>query len=154
MCDRIDFSTAKVIVELGPGTGVFTHELLKRASKDTRIFVFELNETFYKLLTEKIDDPRVVLYNKSADEIDIIFKEHGVQNVDAVLSSLPLAVIPDHTKKRILLKVYESLRCGGIYVQYQYSLASKKLIKMCFPKMKISFTSINLPPAFIYVGTK
>ena len=53
MCDKIDFETAKNIVELGPGTGVFTTELLKRASKDCRIFVIELNEEFYNFLSKK-----------------------------------------------------------------------------------------------------
>lgn len=154
MCDKIDFNTAKTIVELGPGTGVFTTEILKRASADARIFVIELNDSFYDLLKTKITDPRVVLLNQSADQIDLILKEHGIKHVDAILSSLPLAVIPDQTKKKILIKSYESLKCGGVYVQYQYSLASKRLIKMCFPKMKISFTTINIPPAFIYTGTK
>lgn len=154
MCDKIDFKTAKIIVELGPGTGVFTHEILKRALPDAKIFVFELNDAFYKLLQEKITDPRVSLFNLSADQIDIIFKDQNIKHVDAILSSLPLAVIPDQTKKKILVKSYEALKCGGVYVQYQYSLASKRLIKMCFPKMKISFTTINLPPAFIYTGTK
>ena len=154
MCDKIDFSTADAIIELGPGTGVFTTEILKRAKPTCKIFVFELNESFYNLLKEKITDPRVILYNKSADEVDLVYKEHGIKNVDAILSSLPLAVIPDQVKKKILLKSYEALRCGGVYVQYQYSLASTRLIKMAFPKMKISFSTINFPPAFIYIGTK
>ena len=154
MCDKIDFAKAKHIIELGPGTGVFTTEILKRALPDARIYIFELNTTFYELLKEKINDPRVVIYNKSADELDVIAKEHGVKQVDAVLSSLPLAVIPDRVKKRILLKSYEALKCGGVFVQYQYSLHSKKLLRLCFPKMRIEFTAINIPPAFVYVATK
>lgn len=154
MCDKIDFATADTIIELGPGTGVFTLELLKRAKPTCRIFLFELNLSFYELLKEKITDPRIVLLNKSADQLDIVRSEYGIKNVDAILSSLPLAVISDQIKKKILVKSYEALRCGGVYVQYQYTLASKKLIKMCFPKMKMAFTTINLPPAFIYIGTK
>jgi phosphatidylethanolamine/phosphatidyl-N-methylethanolamine N-methyltransferase len=154
MCDKIDFAHARHIIELGPGTGVFTRELLKRAHPDCKIYLFELNDSFYNLLKEKITDPRVVIYNRSADELDIIRKDFGIQQVDAVLSSLPLAVIPDMIKKKILIKTYDLLKHGGVYVQYQYSLASKKLIKMCFPKMKMSFTTINIPPAFIYTGTK
>lgn len=154
MCDRIDFSKSKVIVELGPGTGVFTYELIKRSASDAKIFIFELNENFYQLLKEKITDPRVVIFNKSADQLDIISKEYGIKQVDAILSSLPLAVIPETTKKKILVKAYEALKCGGVFVQYQYSLASKRLIKMCFPKMKISFTTVNFPPAFVYSCVK
>jgi len=154
MCDKINFENAKTIIELGPGTGVFTKEILKRADKDCKIFLFELNADFYNILKEKINDPRVVILNQSADEIDCIRTEYGIQHVDAILSSLPLAVIPDLIKKKILLKSYDMLKCGGVYVQYQYSLASKKLIKMCFPKLRLSFSTINIPPAFIYIGTK
>ena len=53
MCDKIDFSTAKNIVELGPGTGVFTEEILKRANPDCKIFVIELNTEFYEYLKNK-----------------------------------------------------------------------------------------------------
>lgn len=84
MCDKIDFKTAKFLVELGPGTGVFTTEILKRALPDAKIFVIELNDNFYNLLTEKIKDSRVVLLNKSADQLDVILKEHGVDHVDAI----------------------------------------------------------------------
>ncbi|NOQ73274.1 MAG: methyltransferase domain-containing protein [Crocinitomix sp.] len=154
MCDKIDFSTAKNIVELGPGTGVFTEELLKRASKDCRIFVIELNEEFYIFLKKKFNDPRIVLLKESADNLDDILERNGVAEVDAVLSSLPLTVIPDQIRKRIIIKSYEALKTGGVYVQYQYSLNAKKLIEKKFGKLKMGFVAINIPPAFVYLGTK
>jgi phospholipid N-methyltransferase len=154
MCDKIDFSTAKNIVELGPGTGVFTAEILKRASKDCRIFVIELNEEFYSFLSKKFNDPRIVLLKESADNLDAILASHGVEKADAILSSLPLAVIPDQIRKRIIIKSYDALRDGGIYVQYQYSLNAKKLIEKKFGKLKMGFVAINIPPAFVYLGVK
>ncbi|PRP96638.1 hypothetical protein TUN_33020 [Bacillus sp. M21] len=36
MVDTINFETAKCIVELGPGTGVFTKEIIKRKKKEKR----------------------------------------------------------------------------------------------------------------------
>ncbi len=154
MCDKIDFETAKNIVELGPGTGVFTTELLKRASKDCRIFVIELNEEFYNFLSKKFSDPRIVLLKESADNLDAILASHGAEKADAILSSLPLAVIPDQIRKRIIIKSYDALREGGIYVQYQYSLNAKKLIEKKFGKLKMGFVAINIPPAFVYLGIK
>lgn len=154
MCDKIDFKNAKAIVELGPGTGVFTAELLKRANADTTIIVIELNGDFYKLLKEKFNDSRIILLRESADNLDNILKEHNISEVDAVLSSLPLAVIPDPIRKKIVIKSYESLRKNGVYIQYQYSLNAKKLLEKKFGKLKIGFVAANIPPAFIYVGTK
>lgn len=154
MCNKIDFSTAKNIVELGPGTGVFTEELLKRSSKDCRIFVIELNEEFFNFLQKKFDDPRITLLRESADNIDRILAEHNVEHADAILSSLPLAVIPDQVRKRIVIKSYEVLKQGGVYVQYQYSLNAKKLLEMKFGKLEMGFVAVNIPPAFVYLGTK
>lgn len=154
MCDKIDFSTAKNIVELGPGTGVFTAELLKRANADCRIFVVELNREFFEYLEKKFTDPRLILVCESADQIDEIIHAHGVEKVDAVLSSLPLAVIPDQIRKRIIIKSYDILREGGVYVQYQYSLNAKKLLELKFGKLQMGFVAINIPPAFVYLGVK
>ncbi len=154
MCDTIDFSNVKNIIELGPGTGVFTEELLQRAPKDCKIFVIELNESFYNLLKNKITDPRVILLRESADNLDAIISEHQVESVDAILSSLPLAVIPDQIRKKIIIKSHTVLKEGGRYVQYQYSLNAKKLIERKFGKLKMGFVAINIPPAFVYIGTK
>jgi len=154
MCDKIDFSIARNIVELGPGTGVFTAELLKRAHADCRIFVVELNREFYEFLAENFTDPRIILLCESADQIDEIIHSYGVEKVDAVLSSLPLAVIPDQIRKRIIIKSYDILREGGVYVQYQYSLNAKKLLEMKFGKLQMGFVALNIPPAFVYLGVK
>ena len=41
MVESIDFENAKCIVELGPGTGVFTENILKKRNKDTIIILIE-----------------------------------------------------------------------------------------------------------------
>ncbi|MFK8045503.1 MAG: class I SAM-dependent methyltransferase [Crocinitomicaceae bacterium] len=154
MCDAINFSEAKVIVELGPGTGVFTQEILNRASLDSKIFVFELNEDFCRILESKFNDQRIILVNDSAEKLTAVLKEHQIENADAVLSSLPLTVIPEPVKSNILKASFDSLKPQGIYVQYQYSLNAKKLIEKQFGKLNLRFSLINIPPAFIYVAKK
>jgi len=154
MCNIIDFNTVKNIIELGPGTGVFTKEILKRAQPDTKIFVFELNEDFYKLLQSKFQDSRIILLHRSAEHMEDVLSEYGVDKVDAILSSLPLAVIPNDIKNNILDSAHLVLKNGGKYIQYQYTLNAKKLLEKRFGKLKMSFASINIPPAFIYCGTK
>ena len=154
MCNQIDFKTAKVILELGPGTGVFTTELLKRARKDTKIILIELNTTFFDILKDKFHDDRLIILNRSADEIDAILKEYKINQLDAILSSLPLTIIPDRIKKKIIIHAYNFLKEGGVYTQYQYSLNARKLIETKFGKLKISFVPINVPPAFVYTAVK
>ena len=154
MCNKIDFKKARYIVELGPGTGVFTSEILKRSHPDCRILLIELNKTFYDILDKKFNDKRLIVVNSSADEIENVLKEFNFPYADAVLSSLPLTVIPEIIKKRIVIGSYNVLREGGVYVQYQYSLNAKKLLELKYGKLKIGFVPINIPPAFVYTGIK
>ena len=52
MLENIDFQKVKTIVELGPGTGIFTDEIIERLGKDAQLFVFELNDIFNCLAEE------------------------------------------------------------------------------------------------------
>ena len=154
MCSKIDFKSARNIIELGPGTGVFTQEILKLAHPDAKIFVFELNEDFYNLLTENFNDKRLIIIKGSAEKMKTVLNDHGIAEADAILSSLPLAMIPDNIKDNIIDTAYSTLKTEGTFVQYQYSLNAKKCLEKRFGKLKISFSTINIPPAFIYCAVK
>jgi len=154
MCNKINFDECDVILELGPGTGVFTHELLKRAKADTKIILLELNEEFYKLLQSTFNDPRIEILLRSADEIQEVLDERNIPQVDAILSSLPLTVIPKEIKTKIVSSSFNALKENGTYVQYQYSLNAKKLLKSFFGKLDIGFVPVNVPPAFVYTAKK
>lgn len=43
MLQGVDFQKAKCIVEYGPGTGIFTEEILKQRTPETVVFVVENN---------------------------------------------------------------------------------------------------------------
>lgn len=48
MLDAVDFTIAKVVVELGAGDGAITEHLLKRLQPDARLLIFEVNAAFAK----------------------------------------------------------------------------------------------------------
>lgn len=147
---QIDFSKDINIVELGPGTGIFTAEILKRMSRNSTLFSFEINPSFYTQLKSKISDDRLNLICDSAENMQEHLNKNGIKKVDIIISSLPLAVIPVEIKDNILNTSLKVLDKKGVYVQFQYSLNAKKLLKSKFENVKIDFTVINLPPAFIY----
>lgn len=150
MLAKIDFSKDLVIVEYGPGTGVFTEEIIKKMSPGSRLYVFELNEVFYDSLSTKIKDPRVKIFHDSAEKSEFYLNKDNYHHADFVLSSLPLAVIPKTVKDEILKVSEKILADQGMYVQFQYSLNAKKMLKNHFRNMNIAFTPINVPPAFVY----
>lgn len=154
MLKNIDFNEARVIVELGPGTGVFTDRILKIMHPDAKLLVFELNDNFYNALKNRINDSRVILIHDSAEKISHYLNANNLGKADVVISSLPLANFPNELRNAILKGSHESLKNVGIYIQFQYSLQSKKHIKKIFPDTAINFTPFNLPPAFVYTCKK
>ena len=129
MLKPVDFSRASTIVELGGGTGVITKALLKAAKPGTKIFVFETNPNFAKVLKHMGGD-RVSVIHDSAEHMLARLQSFGITEVDYVISTLPLALMDDCTKEKIYEGIKKVLRSGGHYVQIQYSLLSKKEIKL------------------------
>ena len=154
MCRKIDFKNADVIIEYGPGNGVFTKKLLKKANPNAKIFCFELNEDFYNIVKSKFNDPRLILLNQGAETLPEVLKAYNIEKVDAVLSSLPLSFIPDNIKNKILDNSLDFLKDGGVFLQYQYTLNAKEDIKSRYSKLKINLIPFNVPPAFVYKGVK
>lgn len=154
MLNHIDFNNTKVIVELGPGTGVFTDRIVKMMRKDAILLVFELNDDFYAALKKRITDARVHIIHDTAEKIGSYLDELSIEKADVVISSLPLANFPSELRKSILSASHNSLTDLGKYIQFQYSLQSKRHIKNVFTKVDISFTPFNFPPAFVYTCKK
>jgi phospholipid N-methyltransferase len=154
MLENIDFNYAKVIVELGPGTGVFTKKIIEKMAEDAILLVFELNDNFFNLLKSSINDKRVILIHDSAEKIDEYLKINNLHEADTVISSLPLANFPVELRDSIVSKSHQVLSNSGKFIQFQYSIQSKKILKLTYSSVSISFTPLNFPPAFIYTCVK
>ncbi len=154
MLKNIDFKKAKLIVELGPGNGVFTKKILEKLNPDGKLIVFELNDDFYKSLKSEIQDKRMILIHDSAEKIAEYVKKEGFVFADYVISSLPLANFPKKLQETILKESHDILKNQGKYIQFQYSLLSKKNLEAQFNSIDVSFTPLNFPPAFVYTCVK
>jgi len=150
MLENVDFSKDKIIVELGPGTGVFTDLIIEKMAEDAQLYVFELNDNFFHSLNERINDPRVHIIHDSAEHI----MQHLTGKVDVVVSSLPLMVFSEEMRNCVVQKAFESIKEKGKYIQFQYSKQSKKLLQSKYADVSIKFTVKNFPPAFIYTCLK
>jgi phospholipid N-methyltransferase len=150
MLAPIDFSQAKLIIELGPGTGVFTKALVKAIPKDCQLLVIELNDAFFNNLQKQIISPQVKLIHGSATDISLFLKEIGLEHADYIISSLPLSNFPKELRSSILTGCKNSLTPEGKFIQFQYSRGLKKMYGDYFSKVQIDYTVFNFPPAFIY----
>jgi len=150
MLDSVNFKDAKCIIELGPGTGVITKQIVAQMQKDAQLIVLELNEDFINNLKEKIDDPRVHIIHDSAEQMKNHLNQFGCDSADYIISSLPLTTIPAEIREKILSTAYSTLVEGGEFIQFQYSLHQRRNLKSMFKKVDISYTPLNFPPAFVY----
>ncbi|MFM7596240.1 MAG: class I SAM-dependent methyltransferase [Flavobacteriales bacterium] len=150
MLKHIPFDHCETIVEFGPGTGAFTGYIQKRMKPTARLIIIELNETFYHDLNERFANSNTEIIQGSATDLSQILADRGIQRADCIISSLPLAIFNETLREQILAAAHQSLSHGGHFVQFQYSLQSKKAIQRHFNQMNLAFTPLNLPPAFVY----
>ncbi|PKR80130.1 phospholipid methyltransferase [Brumimicrobium salinarum] len=155
MLKHIDFETEKVIVEFGPGTGVFTREIIDKMRDDAILYVFELHEPFFiKLKKEFEENKQVKIINDSAVNVREYISADNYENADVIISSLPLTNFDQKLTMRILKSAEIALKKNGKYIQFQYSLNAKKILNKIFDSIDLQFTINNLPPAFVYTCIK
>lgn len=146
--DRIDFNTARVIVELGAGDGVITKHILKRLHPDGKVIAFEVFEDLCDDM-RAIGDPRLVVAQDSAENIRHWLDEIGADQADHVVSAIPFAALPKELGKSIVAAAKDNLRPGGCYNQVHYSLKTKAYYEEAFGEVDARRVWANLPPAWV-----
>jgi len=108
-----------VILELGPGTGVFTRELLTRFPGH-RILAVEFNREFATRLRHTL--PAAIIVEGCASKLSEHIAAHTPgARVGAVVSGLPLLSLPKDLGAAILAAITDVLPAGRPYVQFTYS---------------------------------
>ncbi len=148
----IDFDRAETIVQLGVGTGCITRALLKRMRPRTQLVSLELNEVFIEE-NRDLTDARLTLVQGCASHLPRIADELGLDSIDYIVSSLPLAIMNKLRVERILRESGRLLSPDGMFLQYQYSLSQLKTLERRFADVRVGFTLANIPPAFVYECT-
>src|ERR1700737_2651217 len=120
MLEPLPMAETRVALELGAGTGAITHALLDRLPPHATLLVFEINRRFFDCLQQSISDPRVILINSSVENLDSELYRRGIQQVDAVVSSLGLAFMPDRERHALFQRLSPFLHQRSVFTQYQY----------------------------------
>ena len=162
----IDFRAARVIVELGIGTGAITGEILRRLDPDAVLIGVDLNPAFVNHVRRKIDDGRFVPVLGRAERLDSLLKAHGITRADAIVSSLGLTGMRPAQRSTIVAQAAAHLSRNGVLTQYQYLHASGKpnwasslgltrfaereFLRGHFRQVLSERVYWNLPPATVY----
>jgi phospholipid N-methyltransferase len=145
-----EIADADLVVELGPGTGGTTKALLKAMRPDARLLAIEINPGFCDLLTETIDDPRLIVHQGSAAEIQEALVKHDLDAPDVVLSGIPFSTMPKEIGLSILRSAHIALKPGGRFVAYQFRDVVHTLGKRVFGAASIQLELLNVPPMRVY----
>ena len=148
-------SQADTIVEFGPGTGVFTDEIIRQMKPDARLFVFEVDHDFCSRLQARISDSRVQIIEDSAAEVKTYLEKADITQIDCLVSGVPFVSLPGALAAKILGTVRDILAPNGVAVAYQYSPLRLGMFKKYFPKARIvRYVLRNVPPALVFRLTK
>lgn len=149
MVETICFKNAQCIVELGPGTGSFTKELIKRKERSTKLILIENNEVFYEKLRKQFEqEPSVIVIHGSAEDLCMYMTALNIEKIDYVVSGLPFTSLNPAVSSRILGNVKDCLK-DGKFITFQYSLVRKSFIQNFFEDITHEKVWINLPPAYV-----
>ncbi len=149
----VDMTKAKLVLELGPGTGGTTQAFLDAMPKNSKLLAIEIMPEFVSLLKD-LPDPRLIVHQGSAEHIREALKLHRLAKPQIVISGIPFSTMPPEVAQRIIKEIWSCLAPGGKFVAYQFrgqvSLLGSKLLGK--PKVEVEF--LNVPPIRVYQWQK
>lgn len=151
MVAAADANDQTKIIELGPGTGVFTKALLDSGVKPENLTLIELNPEFRKLLHGRY--PKVTILDEDAfDYIAKLAKEDSGQNY-TIISGLPLLVFPKETRIKLREDMLKVVGHTNKIVQFTYGLKSPIPLDETVHAHNSSRVWLNSPPAVVWTYT-
>lgn len=143
------------ILELGPGTGVFTSALLARGIAARKLAAIEASEGFASSLA-RLHKEIAVIHGDAARVGHL--NPFGPAAAGAVVCGLPLLSIPPAKVLRILAGSFWALRPGGEFRLFTYGprcpVSAPILSRLGLVAHRASFVALNMPPASVYVLKK
>ncbi|MGO7660132.1 class I SAM-dependent methyltransferase [Rhizobium ruizarguesonis] len=139
------------IIELGPGTGVFTRALLARGVSEADLTLIEYGPEFITSLQARFPTARVLQMDAAHLAHAYIFEG---EPVGAVVSGLPLLSMPPRKIASIMAGAFAYMRPGGAVYQFTYGprcpVPRPILDRLDLKAVRIGGTVRNLPPASVY----
>src|SRR5437868_10409005 len=142
------------VLELGPGTGVFTEALLGRGVRESDLTLIEYGSDFMRLLQARFPKARVLWMDAAWMPSYNLFE----QPFGAVVSGLPLLNFTPTKVMAIVTAAFSKLRDGGSFYQFTYGmqcpLSKAQLDELGLKANCMGRVLLNVPPASVYRITR
>ena len=106
------------VVELGPGTGAVTGEIVRRLPDEASCLAIDVDPVFSTRVGARW--PRIVSVCDRAERLAEIAGARDLLPVDHIVSGLPFASLPVSSARAIVDAIVSSLRVGGTFTTFQY----------------------------------
>ncbi len=156
-----NLNDAKTVVELGPGTGVFTEQIIRTISPDTNFFAIEVNEAFVDATRNRCPQARV--YHDSAARLSHYLNANSYGLCDCIVTSLPWTIFDAPEQDQLLEAISACLKPGGRFISIVYLGAKTRARGRYFiNSLPLHFSTVhktqtvwqNLPPTQVYCCSK
>lgn len=141
-----------LVVELGPGTGVFTYQLVENGLSPEKLLLIEKNPGFAESLRRRF--PTAALHELDVAHMRRCREQWRALQAQAIVSGLPLLAMGTKAQIAVLRTCFDMLRPGGHLYQFTYHWRCpvpdsilKRLRLKAFPVGNVWW---NLPPASVY----
>ena len=151
----------RVAVEFGPGTGVVTSELLNIMPDDGILLAFEISPRFVAYLRDTCSDERLQIVQAGAETASAELRRRGIDQVDAVVSSLGLGFLDKTLVDAIFQPLLPRLSRNSVVTQFQYFHRARvhegrveyfnvdRLMRRYFRSVHSTWVWRNFPPAHV-----
>lgn len=110
------------ILELGGGTGSITAALIDVGIHPSRIYTLEREPSFCEVLKSRF--PEVTVLEGDATELGTLLKEHQIERLSTVVSSLPIVWFPLESQRAIIDQAFSLMGPNGYFIQVTNRLTS------------------------------
>lgn len=145
--DMGDVGAARVVVELGAGTGVYTSQILERLAPDAELHAFEVDPALAAGLRRDLPDARLHVHADSAAHLEDVL---GGRRPDVVVSGLPFTSLPGSLRTEILDVVRRVLADDGVFLVLQYSPFVRRDLHRRYASVRWRLSPLNVPPAVLF----
>jgi phospholipid N-methyltransferase len=139
------------VIELGPGTGVFTTKMIERGLKPENLTLIEYSPEFAERLKKRFPGARVLSMD-AARLNSLEFPQEAP--VGAVVSGIPLLTMPTRKVMSILDRAFKRLGSDGAFYQFTYMnkcpVPRPILDRLGLRATLVDRTLLNFPPAAVY----
>lgn len=144
---------ARVLAELGAGTGRLTRAVLAAMRADARLITIERTDEFIPFL-QRINDARLDVVHGCASTLGQQLDRLGLDGCDVVFSGIPFSTLPPDVCGDVVASIDAALRPEGRFVAYQFTDRVADYARPVLGDPVIQHEFRNIPPLKVFCWQK